>query len=170
MKIVRLTEADLTNIVKRVIKENEQQAMLQQITDDANQEIQDLGEDPLSTEDVNDLIGCEMDDESEVPQEHISVFRKLKIAISKANREQLKDAFRQIKAAKNNQKQIGEQAEAATALILGVPVLNAVLIVIGGLLLISILGRLIKNLINNEREYVPSCRQGIRAVRNRRSY
>ncbi len=169
MKTIKLTESELTAIVKNIVNEIQlHENAMEAISMEINQEMDDLGEPPLSAEDINDLAGCEDTDESEVPQEHLGTFKKLKFAIEQADKGQLKDAFRQIKAAMKNQKSLNEQAE--TALILGIPVVNAVLIIIGGLLLISILGRMIKNLLSREREYVPSCRQGRRAVRDRRGY
>lgn len=159
MKKIIITETQL----KRIISEN----ALQRVTMAANQEIMDLGEPELSMEDVNDLAGCDVDD-SEVPNEHKGVFNKIMRAIGSAGKDQLKSAFKQIKSIIKGKRQTSEQAE--VLLILGVPATTAVLLVIGGLLLIGILSRLIRNALNTEREYVPSCRQGMRAVKERRGY
>ena len=159
MKKIIITETQL----KRIISEN----ALQRVTMAANQEIMDLGEPELSMEDVNDLVGCGVDD-SEVPNEHKGLFNKIMSAIRSAGKDQLKSTFKQIRSIIKGKRQTSEQAE--VLLILGVPATTAVLMVIGGLLLIGILSRLISNALNTEREYVPSCSQGWKAIKERRGY
>lgn len=165
MKIV-ISESQLKNIIQResiLIQES----ALQRATMMVNQEIMDLGEPELSMEDVNDLAGCEMDD-TEVPNEHKGLFQKIKAAINVADNKQLKNTFRQIKSIIKGKKPVSEQAE--VLMILGVPATTAALMFIGGLLLLSILAKLIRNILSTDREYVPSCRQGMRAVKERRGY
>lgn len=158
MKII-ITESQYKNIVN--------ESALQRATMMVNQEIMDLGEPELSMEDVNDLAGCDMDD-TDVPNEHKGLFGKIKDAINVADRKQLKNTFRQIKSIIKGKKPISEQAEALV--ILGVPATTAALMIIGGLILLLILSKLIRSILSTDREYVPSCRQGMRAVKERRGY
>lgn len=160
MKKLILTESQ----VKMLIRET----TMEEVVNNINTELDDLNEPPFTADEIDNIAGCEADD-SEVPNEHKATYEKVKLAIDNATVDQLKDAFRQVRAAKRNQKQLSEQA-AAPVLLFGIPVTTVALIAIGGLLLISILSRLIKNILSREKVYHPSCKAGWKVVRKSRDY
>jgi hypothetical protein len=138
--------------------------ILENIASVANNEISDLGEPPLSPEDVGDIMSCGDKLEDNVPTEHKTIFRKLLELIKSADKNTLKDEFKKIKTFLKRGKQkakVNEQLE--TVLILGLPVTTAVLVVIGGLLLLAILIRLVRSIpkVTTYNYRSPGCRRGL---------
>jgi hypothetical protein len=130
----------------------------------ANNEIGDLGEVPLSPEDVGDIMSCGDKLEDNVPSEHKSIFRKLLSLIKSSDKGLLKDEFKKIKSFLKGRKQksgVNEQIE--TVLILGLPVTTVALIAIGGLLLLAILIRLVRSIprVTTYNYRSPGCRRGL---------
>lgn len=138
-KVIRLTESDLTNLVKRVIKENNMAAQ----ADMVNQEMVDLGLDPLTPEEIESLASCVGDDSSEVPQEHLSTYQKIMKAADNASAQEIKTAIKQIKALKRGN--LKEQSS-VNNMPFGIGFGTIALKVIGGLLLIGLIERLITKL------------------------
>lgn len=137
------------------------------VLDTVNQDMMDLGEEPLDMEEMNDLLGCPQEDPQNITPDQKSIFQKLKSIINAStDKEALKKAFKDIKGLLKSKRQ-NEQLE--TMMIMGVTAPVAALIVVGGLLLITILIKLIRS-SGGGKEYTPSCRQGARAVRERRGY
>ena len=153
--------------IKGMMRINETQSSM--LLGAINKDMMEIGEQPLDMEEMDDLLGCREEEPENIDQEQMSIFQKIKSIInSSESNKPLKEAFKQIKGLLKSKK--GQQQEQLeTMVILGVSAPVAALIVVGGLLLITILIKMIKNL-GGDREYVPSCKQGLKAVRERRSY
>lgn len=160
----KLIQEEVTKMKQMMglLKEGQSASM---VLDTVNQDMMELGEEPLTMEEMNDLIGCPQEEPMNLTPENKSLLGKLRNAInSSTNNDELKKTFKDIKRLLRNKRQ-NEQAE--TMMIMGVSAPVAALMIIGGLLLINILIKLIRNL-GGGREYIPSCRQGHKAVRERR--
>jgi hypothetical protein len=123
--------------------------------DETNQDLVDMGEEPITPEEANALVSCPDDEEETIPAEHLSTWQKLKTAINSTNdRDALKNAFKQIRGAmKAKKSEQNEQALAAalaveTVTVLGIPILPFAFGLVGGLALLTILGRLLKRIKN----------------------
>ena len=146
---------------------NESQSLM--ALNSVNKDMIEIGEEPVTEDEMNDLLGCSEEEPENLDQEQMSTYGKIKSAInSSTSNDSLKNAYKQIKDLLRGRK--GQQQEQLeTMMIMGVTAPVAALIVVGGLLLITILIKMLKNLGAGGGEYLPSCRQGMRAVRERRS-
>lgn len=142
--------------------------------DETNQDLVDMGEEPITPEEANALVSCPDDEEEIIPAEHLSTWQKLKTAINSTNdREALKNAFKQIRSAmKAKKNEQNEQALAAvlaaeTVTVLGIPIATFVFGLVGGLALLTILGRLLTRMIKGPEpgEKARNCRQDDRRYR-----
>ena len=142
--------------------------------DETNQDLVDMGEEPITPEEANALVSCPDDEEETIPAEHLSTWQKLKTAINSTNdRDALKNAFKQIRGAmKAKKSEQNEQALAAalaaeTVTVLGIPILPFAFGLVGGLALLTILGRLLKRIKNGPEpgERGRNCRQEDRRYR-----
>lgn len=150
--------------------------------DETNQDLVDMGEEPITPEEANALVSCPDDEEETIPAEHQSTWQKLKTAINSTNdRDALKTAFKQVRTAmKAKKSEQNEQALAAalaaeTVTVLGIPIATFAFGLIGGLVLLTILGRLLKRIIKGPEpgERGRNCRQDDRRYRrlmNRKYY
>ena len=114
----------------------------------------------ISPEEAEAIMGCP----EEVPQEHESVYRRIKNVIDNSDRQTLKDAFHQIRnlLKKNQSVQMEQAAATLPVMILGVPLSTVALAAIGLLLLTGIIGKLLKR---RDKAYLPSCRAGAKEMR-----
>jgi hypothetical protein len=158
-KVIRLTETDLTNLVQRVIKENTMAAQ----ADMVNQEMVDLGLDPLTPEEIGSLGSCVGDDSGEVPQEHLSTYQKIMQAADNASAQEIKAAIKQIKALKR--RGLNEQSS-GNNMAFGVELTTIALKVLGGLLLIGLIERFIMKLLGKGRDK-DGCGPGSTRVRSK---
>ena len=156
-KVIKLTEADLTNLIKKVIKEN-QEIEIQQMTSDFNQKV---GEN-LAPDDFENMVACTnpdqpvevdlssipADEKAEAQQKVNQLQEKMKTASLK-DLMQLRKQFREYKKQQRQQNEqilsiptAGAIGAGQTAMFLGVtmsPLLAfACAMALGGLLLFLI--------------------------------
>ena len=141
-KVIKLTESELTNLLKKVIKENqEEMAMLQQATEEFNEK----AEEDLSPEEFQEVV-CTDPDSVELPSD-VTSEQKQKVAEFKAKLKtasiaELKQAKKQLKELRRQQNE--QIAGPAVISVLGVSMPPAFAMVIGGILLIMVLNVLLK--------------------------
>jgi hypothetical protein len=114
--------------------------------EETNQDLVDMGENPVTPEEAEALVNCTDDDVQDVPAEHQSTLQKVKSAINSTNdREVLKNAFKQVRSLMKSKKNVQQEQAAAIAAttVLGVPIGTAALMFVGALILLSIIGRLL---------------------------
>lgn len=137
-KVIRLTETELTNLVKKVIKENQQEMEVQQMTSEFNQKV---GED-LSPEEYKEVM-CAEPGEFDMPNitdEQMQKVGELKEKMKGASFAQLMQVKKQLKELKRQSKQQTEQvAGPAVISLLGVTMPPAFAIAIGGIIFIMLL-------------------------------
>ncbi len=137
-KVIRLTETELTNLVKKVIKENQQEMEVQQMTSEFNQKV---GED-LSPEEYKEVM-CTEPGEFDMPNitdEQMQKVDELKEKMKGASFAQLMQVKKQLKELKRQSKQQTEQvAGPAVISLLGVSMPPAFAIAIGGIIFIMLL-------------------------------
>lgn len=142
--------------------------------DETNQDLVDMGEEPITPEEANALVSCPDDEEETIPAEHLPTWQKLKAAINSTNdRDALKNAFKQIRSAmKAKKSEQNEQAVAAalaaeTVTVLGIPIATFAFGLVAGLALLTILGRLLTRMIKGPEpgERGRNCRQEDRRYR-----
>lgn len=142
--------------------------------DETNQDLVDMGEEPITPEEANALVSCPDDEEETIPAEHLPTWQKLKAAINSTNdRDALKNAFKQIRSAmKAKKSEQNEQAVAAalaaeTVTVLGIPIATFAFGLVAGLALLTILGRLLTRMIKGPQpgERGRNCRQEDRRYR-----
>ena len=142
--------------------------------DETNQDLVDMGEEPITPEEANALVSCPDDEEETIPAEHLPTWQKLKAAINSTNdRDTLKNAFKQIRSAmKAKKSEQNEQAVAAalaaeTVTVLGIPIATFAFGLVAGLALLTILGRLLTRMIKGPEpgERGRNCRQEDRRYR-----
>lgn len=142
-KVIKLTEADLTNLVKKVIAENQAMVALQQATDEFNEK----AEEDLSTEEFQEVV-CVNPDSIELPAETTNEQKQkveeFKAKLKTASVAELKQAKRQLKELKRKGQQNEQIAGPAVISVLGVSMPPAFAIAIGGILLIMVLNILLK--------------------------
>ena len=111
-----------------------------------NQDLVDMGENPITPEEAQALVACPDEEEQDVPAEHQSTLQKIKSAINSTNdREALKKAFKQVRTAMKSKKDVQQEQSSIFAgqMVLGVPIGTAALMFVGALILLSIIGRLL---------------------------
>jgi hypothetical protein len=144
------------------MNENDNKNLFNDVTNIVNAEIAGLGETPLSQDEMLEVISCGDNFEGNVPPEHLSLYKKLKLAIKSANRKDLKNEFKKIKTIlkKKPSQKVNEQIE--TILLFGLPITTVALLAIGGLLLLTILFRLIRSIpkVTTINYRGPGCRGG----------
>lgn len=142
--------------------------------DETNQDLVDMGEEPITPEEANALVSCPDDEEETIPAEHLPTWQKLKAAINSTNdRDTLKNAFKQIRSAmKAKKSEQNEQAVAAalaaeTVTVLGIPIATFAFGLVAGLALLTILGRLLTRMIKGPEpgERARNCRADDRRYR-----
>ncbi len=141
-KVIRLTESELTNLVKKVIKENQQEMELQQITTEFNEK----AEEDLDPEEFKEVV-CADPDSMDVPQDTSNddkkKFNEFKAKLKTASIADLKQAKRQLRELKRQGKQ--QQNEQATMVtLLGVTMPHGFALFISGIMLIMVLNILLK--------------------------
>ncbi len=137
-KVIRLTETELTNLVKKVIRENQQEMEVQQMTSEFNQKV---GED-LSPEEYKEVM-CTEPGEFDMPNitdEQMQKVDELKEKMKGASFAQLMQVKKQLKELKRQSRQQTEQvAGPAVISLLGVSMPPAFAIAIGGIIFIMLL-------------------------------
>ncbi len=137
-KVIRLTETELTNLVKKVIRENQQEMEVQQMTSEFNQKV---GED-LSPEEYKEVM-CTEPGEFDMPNitdEQMQKVDELKEKMKGASFAQLMQVKKQLEELKRHSKQHTEQvAGLAVISLLGVSMPPAFAIAIGGIIFIMLL-------------------------------
>lgn len=130
--------------------------------EETNQDLVDMGENPVTPEEAEALVNCPDDDVQDVPAEYQSTLQKVKSAINSTNdREALKNAFKQVRSLMKSKKNVQqEQASAlAATTVLGVSVGTLALMFVGGIILLSIIGRLLTGPRERQpRERARNCR------------
>ena len=142
-KVIKLTESELTNLVKKVIKENqEEMAMLQQATEEFNQK----AEEDLTPDEFQEVV-CTNPDAMELPSDVTSEQKQkvdeFKAKLKTASIDELKQVKRQLKDLKRQGKQ-QQNEQAGMVTLLGVTMPHGFALVIGGILLIMVLNILLK--------------------------
>jgi hypothetical protein len=142
-KVIKLTEADLTNLVKKIIKENQAMVALQQATNEFNEK----AEEDLSTEEFQEVV-CVNPDTIDLPadttNEQKQKVEEFKAKLKTASVAELKQAKRQLRELKRKGQQNEQIAGPAVISVLGVSMPPAFAIAIGGILLIMVLNILLK--------------------------
>lgn len=138
-KVIKLTESELTNLVKKVIKENQQEMEVQQMTSEFNQKV---GED-LTPEEYKEVMCTEPGEIMDIPnidEEQRQKVDELKGKMKSASFAQLMQLKKQLKELKRQSKQQNEQiAGPAVISLLGVSMPPAFAIAIGGIIFIMLL-------------------------------
>jgi hypothetical protein len=114
--------------------------------EETNQDLVDMGENPITPEEAQALVACPDEEEQDVPAEHQSTLQKIKSAINSTNdREVLKKAFKQVRTAMKSNKDVQKEQASIFAgqMVLGVPIGTAALMFVGAIILLSIIGRLL---------------------------
>ena len=141
-KVIKLTESELTNLVKRIINENQQQVMLQQATDEFNEK----AEEDLTPDEFQEVV-CTNPDAMELPSnvgdEEKKKVEEFKAKLKTASIDELKQVKRQLKDLKRQGKQ-QQNEQAGMVTLLGVTMPHGFALVIGGILLIMVLNILLK--------------------------
>lgn len=141
-KVIKLTESELTNLVKRIINENQQQVMLQQATDEFNEK----AEEDLTPDEFQQVV-CTNPDAMELPSnvgdEEKKKVEEFKAKLKTASIDELKQVKRQLKDLKRQGKQ-QQNEQAGMVTLLGVTMPHGFALVIGGILLIMVLNILLK--------------------------
>ncbi len=114
--------------------------------EETNQDLSEMGEEPLSPEEAEALVSCPDEEETEVPSQYQPVLQKIKSVINSTNdRETLKGAFKQVREALRSKKKLQQEQSSIFAgqMVLGVPIGTAALMFVGAIILLSIIGRLL---------------------------
>ncbi len=139
--IVRLTESDLVNIIKKVIKEQESSPELTTL----NSELSQAGIGEVTQEDVNELLSdCPIDAPTDSKSQDI--ISKIQQRADSVDINTLKDALKQIKSYQGNK--IQEQIGALT--ILGFTIPAVMVTVLIGAIAIIILGSIAKRIFGKK--------------------
>jgi hypothetical protein len=159
-KVVRLTESDLTRLIKKVIKESEQDQQMVSALNKENLELASVGIPPvtmktiekfnsgkdISKEQYRISVVDSNEDYSQLP----SITSQLQSAICNASKEELKQAKSQILDLFRNRKKKNVSEQLAVITILGITAAPWVFLAIGGFLLILIISRLVRWLSNRD--------------------
>ena len=137
-KIVKLTESDLINIIKKVIKEqSEPSSELDTVNDILSQA--NLG--PITQEDVPELMSdCPDDVPNDKSQQYID---KIKQAAENATLDTLKSELKKVSSASHN---VQEQAVTTFIVILGITLPLIEFAIIGGAIAIILIGVILKRI------------------------
>lgn len=146
-KIVKLTESDLVNIIKRIISEEEMTSQME--TDNFLEYLNQNGI-QVSKESIDSLPSNEQD--INPPEEVLNrdpkirdTWKKIKDAVSRASESELINAYKTISKVLKNRKSTNEQVMLPTLItILGLSIPVSYLIAIGMFSLMFILARLSK--------------------------
>jgi hypothetical protein len=114
--------------------------------EETNQDLVDMGENPITPQEAEALVACPDEEEQDVPAEYQPTLQKIKSAINSTNdREALKNAFKQVRSMMKSKKDVQKEQASIFAgqMVLGVPIATAGLMFIGALILLSIIGRLL---------------------------
>jgi len=160
-KVVRLTESDLTRLIKKVIKESEQDQQMVSALNKENLELASVGIPPVtmktiekfnSGEDISkEQYRISVVDSNEDYSQLPSITSQLQSAICNASKEELKQAKSQILDLFRNRKKKNVSEQLAVITILGITAAPWVFLAIGGFLLILIISRLVRWLSNRDR-------------------
>lgn len=148
-KIIKLTESDLTKIVKRVIAE-QMDGM-----EEFNQELQDVGE-TLSAEEIQELQP-ECSISNEVP-EHENELKKFEEEVKRMTIPQIKNKIKELKAQQKSN-QVQEQNYAGD--VMGMKVMRG----IAGLMILVLIIELFRRIFRGGTRTNKACRQRNRLVR-----
>jgi len=114
--------------------------------EETNQDLVDMGENPITPQEAEALVACPDEEEQDVPAEYQPTLQKIKSAINSTNdREALKNAFKQVRSMMKSKKDVQKEQASIFAgqMVLGVPIATAGLMFVGAIILLSIIGRLL---------------------------
>ena len=166
-KVLRLTESDITRIVKKVIRENNSRLLKEneaQILDTVNTELLSVEEEPVSLEDVHFALNdCELGTPIDADEKQKTFLQQIKEEIEKLTSiREVKDLIRKIKSIFKNKTQKEQVGEIVALGSLGIPVVF--IQIFAGIIILFLVIKLIK-LIGGNTKVSPECKKASRRMK-----